>query len=123
MGRPITGMRAFSTSQRRAIRADLIKRYGANCQICIAHGKSDAEVKIDMSTVFEDNSFSVDHIVALADGGTNTPDNFHPTHIACNERKGSNKVPGRVRTNRKPRAKREGFNDSGVRLAYSSSSV
>jgi 5-methylcytosine-specific restriction endonuclease McrA len=120
--RPVTGMRAFSVPQRRAIRADLFLKFGPYCQICLAQGKSKEAAKIDMGSVFEDDSFSVDHVVALADGGTNTPDNFHPTHIACNERKGSKKVPGRVRSNRKPKAQREGFNDSGVRLAYTSSS-
>jgi 5-methylcytosine-specific restriction endonuclease McrA len=91
MGRQIKGMRAFSSEQRRKIRAALIAKYGANCQICIQKGKS-KKAAIDLSTTREDNSFSIDHIVALADGGINKPSNMWPTHIACNEMKGSNAV-------------------------------
>jgi 5-methylcytosine-specific restriction endonuclease McrA len=113
MGRSIKGMRAFTSHERREIRARLIKKYGTACQIC--------SKAINMSTVREDNSFSIDHIVALADGGTNTEDNMWPTHVACNELKGSNKVAGRVRTNRQPRTERVTYSTNS-RLAYSSSS-
>jgi 5-methylcytosine-specific restriction endonuclease McrA len=123
MGRQIKGMRAFTSQQRRMIRADLIRKYGTNCQLCIKKGKSLKSAAIDMSVERDDKSFSIDHIVALADGGTNTPDNMWPTHIACNELKGSNAVAGRVRTNRQPRAERQNVTHvTGVRLAYSSSS-
>jgi 5-methylcytosine-specific restriction endonuclease McrA len=118
MGRKVTGMRAFTSHQRREIRAELIKKYGTVCQLCVKAGKS---AEIDMTTDREDNSFSIDHIVALADGGTNTVDNMWPTHIACNELKGSNKVAGRVRQNRTPRTERENVTYiRGNVLAYSS---
>ena len=123
MGKPVTGMRAFTSQERREIRTSLIEEYGLICQICKALGKSDAQALINTGTTWDDNSFSIDHIVPLADGGANTRDNMHPAHIACNERKGSRKVQGRVRTNRKPRqsnAKRP--TSSAPRLAYSSSS-
>ena len=123
MGKPITGMRAFTSQERRAIRTSLIEQYGLICQICKAEGKSDAQALINTDTTWDDNSFSIDHIVALADGGSNTRANMHPAHIACNERKGSNKVQGRVRRNRQPRTKRETVTQStSTRLAYSSSS-
>src|SRR6187551_480774 len=123
MGKPITGMRAFTSQERRAIRTSLIEQYGLICQICKAEGKSDAQALINTDTTWDDNSFSIDHIVALADGGANTRANMHPAHIACNERKGSRKVQGRVRKNRQPKAKRETVTQStSTRLAYSSSS-
>ena len=123
MGKPITGMRAFTSQERRKIRTSLIEQYGLICQICKAQGKSDAQALINTDTTWDDNSFSIDHIVPLADGGANTRANMHPAHIACNERKGSGKVQGRVRKNRQPKAKRETVTQStSTRLAYSSSS-
>lgn len=95
MTRQIKGMRQFSSKKRREIRALLIEKYGTDCQLCFK--------PINMTHTREDDSFSIDHIIPLADGGANTVDNMHPCHIACNEAKGSAKVPGRVRTNRHPR--------------------
>jgi 5-methylcytosine-specific restriction endonuclease McrA len=122
MGRPVTGMRAFTSVERREIRRQLIEKYGLFCQICLAKGNSAIEATIDMSDQYSDKYFSIDHIIALADGGRNTIDNFHPTHIACNELKGSNKVAGRVRQNRRPHANRDVSQVTGSRLAYSSES-
>lgn len=121
MGKQVKGMRAFSTYERREIRATLIEKYGAICQICIAQGKSVRVAAIDLQTLREDRSLSIDHIVPLADGGLNVVDNMWPTHIACNERKGSARQPGRVRTNRSPRNENV-TQVTGSRLAYRSGS-
>jgi 5-methylcytosine-specific restriction endonuclease McrA len=83
------------------MKARLIRKYGPHCQICVRQGKQDT--KINMDALWQDDSFSFDHIVALADGGLNEEVNIWPTHIACNERKGSIRDGGRVRSNRKPR--------------------
>jgi len=122
MGKPVKGMRAFNSHERRAIRAQLLEKYGLYCQICLLQGKNKEKAIISLASTYDDDSFSIDHIVALADGGTNTVDNMHPTHIACNERKGSLAKGGRVRTNRRPRTQQESVKHvTGVRLAYSTS--
>lgn len=36
----------------------------------------------------EPGDLMIDHIIALADGGSDTIDNKQPTHAACNLRKG-----------------------------------
>lgn len=84
MSKPVKGMRAFTSHQRRVIRAKLIEKYGLTCQIC--------KVSIDLNEIGDRNpkTFSIDHIIALADGGKNEFDNFWPTHAGCNNRKGSN---------------------------------
>lgn len=119
----VQGMRAFTSHERRAIRLSLIEQYGAYCQICLQKGKSQQESKILTDVLYEDNSFSIDHIKPLADGGTNTRDNMQPTHVACNERKGSAAKGGRVRSNRRPRTLQKGVTQvTSARLAYSTSS-
>jgi 5-methylcytosine-specific restriction endonuclease McrA len=124
MAKPVTGMRAFTSHERRLIRSSLIAQYGLLCQICKEQGKSDSEALISTESTVEDNSFSIDHIVPLADGGPNTRQNMWPTHVACNERKGSSKMQGRVRSNRKPRTGKAKpvTQVTSPRLAYSSSS-
>jgi 5-methylcytosine-specific restriction endonuclease McrA len=110
MTQPVKGMRAFSTQERRVIRAKLLKKYGSYCQICLSKGRSRDVAAIDMSTRMADNSFSVDHVLALADGGSNTIDNMMPTHRLCNNKKGS-------------KVGRHGVSAvTGPRLAYTSSS-
>lgn len=118
MGRQVTGMRAFTSQQRREIRAMLIAKYGTKCQICLSKGRN---AQINMHVERDDRSFSIDHIVALADGGLNEPSNMWPTHILCNEIKGSVSGGSRPRTNRQPR-RQNVTQVTGARLAYSSSS-
>jgi 5-methylcytosine-specific restriction endonuclease McrA len=81
---PVKGMRAFSSQERRKIRARLIEKFGLTCQLCFT--------SIDLNEIGSRNpkAFSIDHIIALADGGENRFENFHPTHAGCNNRKGSN---------------------------------
>jgi|SRR3954470_4396938 len=123
MGKPVKGMRQFTSHQRREIRSKLIEKYGAFCQICIQEHMSPIVAQIDMDSRYEDNSFSIDHIIPLNDGGPNVFENMQPTHIACNERKGSANGGGHVRSNRKPRTARPVVTQlTGNRLAYSSSS-
>lgn len=90
MRRPVTGMRAFTSIERRAIRAELLDKYGPYCQICINLGSTQHVAEIDFSQQRnEKKAFSIDHIIALADGGSNTIDNMWPAHAGCNSRKGS----------------------------------
>jgi HNH endonuclease len=114
---PVKGMRAFTSHERRVIRAWLIEKYGTYCQICLANGKSAKAAEIDMQAIGRaDYAFSIDHIVALADGGSNTKENMWPTHVLCNNLKGS--VSGGS-----SRARRKGVTQTTQpRLAYSSSS-
>lgn len=45
---------------------------------------------VDMSLVWPDDGFpSVDHVVALANGGDDTPSNVRITHLSCNISKGT----------------------------------
>jgi 5-methylcytosine-specific restriction endonuclease McrA len=90
MQRPATGMRAFTSVQRREIRAKLLEEYGPYCQICLQLGASRTLAEIDFTQQNRQPlAFSIDHIIALADGGTNTIDNMWPAHASCNRRKGS----------------------------------
>lgn len=51
------------------------------CYIC--------DARVDMKLVWPDPYFAtVDHVVALANGGDDTPDNVRITHLTCNVRKG-----------------------------------
>lgn len=115
--RAIKGMRAFDSNERRIMRRTLIIKYGAFCQICKAKKLPAAQQKINMDVPGTDLSFSFDHIVALADGGKNEISNMWPTHIVCNERKGS-VSKGSRRLDRE--ARRAVNRPSAVRLAYSS---
>lgn len=115
MTRPVTGMRCFTSVERRIMRRDLIKKFGAVCQLCLADGKGKAECAIDLTLdTTHPKAFSIDHIEALADGGSNTIDNMWPAHRLCNKLKGS-KAGGTARKYRR--------NDSQVRLAYTSVSA
>lgn len=119
MAREVKGMRAINAAKRRQIRESLINQYGPYCQICLENGTPQHAAVIDMESRREPRSFSIDHIVALADGGSNTRNNMQPSHQRCNERKGSehaNALAG------KPRRRQNVTHVTGVRLAYSSSS-
>ncbi len=117
MSRPVVGMRCFTSHERREMRRQLIAKYGAVCQICKARGENRAACVINLALdTLHPKAFSIDHIVALADGGSNTIDNMWPSHRRCNTLKGS-KTGGSVRKYRR--------NDKGIesaRLAYTSSS-
>lgn len=68
-----------NTTIRNRARARL-RATGAACYIC---GKP-----IDYTLRTPDpGSFEADHITALANGGTNTLDNFAATHRECNSKK------------------------------------
>lgn len=61
--------------------AGVVARYGTDCSVC---GEA-----IDMALARPDlMSFSIDHVVPLARGGTHTYENVAPTHLLCNMRKG-----------------------------------
>lgn len=107
------GLRQLSSSERRVIRNAVIARHGAVCYICL--------VDIDMSLTQHNGdrmAFTIDHFVAIADGGENTIENMRPAHALCNEKKGSLKAKGKGIT-RKPRSVSY---VTGPRLAYTSSS-
>lgn len=85
----IKGMRCFTSHQRRQMRQFLINKYGPYCQICKEKGLNRKIQRIHLEVERTKFSFSFDHIIALADGGENHIDNMQPTHIRCNELKGS----------------------------------
>jgi 5-methylcytosine-specific restriction endonuclease McrA len=115
MAKSIVGIRRFSVTQRRAMRAALIEKYGAVCQICKEEGKNETQCAIELNAEMNsDLGFSFDHIVALADGGRNHISNMWPAHRACNTRKGS-KSGGTPRKYRRDSA--------STRLAYTSVSA
>lgn len=59
---------------------DILARDNETCQLCLAY--------IDSSLRFPDTkSFSVDHILPIALGGSDTPDNVQASHLGCNARK------------------------------------
>lgn len=91
MPKPVIGMRCFTSHERREMRAFLIQKYGKVCQLCKLAGKSPLACAIDMEadTNRDRRSFSIDHIVPLADGGANVIDNMWPAHKGCNTLKGS----------------------------------
>lgn len=110
------GMRQYNPAQRRMIKAELLRKYGAICQVCLRNGKDKQAARIDLYLIDHDMAFSIDHIIALADGGENVPSNMWPAHMLCNERKGSE---ARKRQN----ASRQTVSYvTPVRLAYTSSS-
>jgi 5-methylcytosine-specific restriction endonuclease McrA len=111
--RAVTGMRCFSTHERRKMRIALLKKYGAVCQLCNPDSTKNSRIDLTLDT-HHPRAFSIDHIIALADGGTNTLDNMWPAHRQCNTRKGS--VSGGS-------SKRNPVNINGNRLAYSSVSA
>lgn len=63
-------------------REALWERGGGRCGIC---GEP-----VDRALWWPDPmSATLDHIVALADGGTHEPDNAQLAHMSCNARKGA----------------------------------
>lgn len=112
MPKPVIGMRCFTSHERREMRAYLIEKYGEVCQLCKIAGKSEMACKINMqaNTDRDEKSFSIDHIVPLADGGANHIDNMWPSHKGCNTRKGS-KSGG---------TPRKYYRNTANRLAYTS---
>ena len=107
MAKPVVGMRCFTSHQRREMRAFLIEKYGEVCQLCKLAGKSKSACAIDMeaNTNHDKRSFSIDHIVPLADGGENHIDNMWPSHKGCNTLKGSKAggTPRKYRSNNRNR--------------------
>lgn len=61
---------------------EIAKRDNCICYLC--------DKSVDMNLVWPDDGFpSVDHVVALANGGDDTPDNVRLAHLICNIRKGT----------------------------------
>ena len=58
----------------------------AHCAICASAIDYGAKAPAPLS-------LSLDHIVALASGGTHYEDNLQPTHFLCNSRKGTSRGP------------------------------
>jgi len=85
-------MRLFMAHERRAIKARLVQKYGATCQLCLAKGYSKHEAKIDMDTNNLDRSWSVDHIVPMGLGGKNVESNMWPAHRKCNSDRGTDSI-------------------------------
>jgi len=78
-----------NTTQRDRHRAR-IRKTGANCHIC---GEP-----IDYTLPHtDDRSFVVDHVIPLAKGGTDTPDNVKAAHRDCNSAKRARLVAPIVR--------------------------
>jgi 5-methylcytosine-specific restriction endonuclease McrA len=73
----------------RVVRNKLIKKYGPVCQICIRWKRTGRVTIIDLTVDNGPLSYSVDHIIARADGGSNGLKNKQPAHRICNEVKGS----------------------------------
>ena len=84
-------MRTFMASERRAIRARLIEKYGTNCQLCIAKNRFD-KAPIDMESHNLDWSWSVDHIIPIGLGGKNVESNMWPAHRKCNSDRGTDSI-------------------------------
>lgn len=106
----------------RKLRNYLINKYGPVCQICVAFKRTGKVTLIDLTIENGPLSYSVDHVIALADGGSDTRDNKQPAHRLCNSVKGS-KADNRLHTMPKmPRSniKRKRHTSRGPRLAYSS---
>ena len=91
--------RASAKDRRRALkrgsqhetyrRVSILDRDGWRCQICHRKTRTDVGWWHPMAP-------TIDHIVALAQGGTDTPDNVQCAHRACNSIKGA-KGPGQLR--------------------------
>ena len=72
------------------------KRDGMRCAICGGIcDPNDLYIKNGYK-ICGPNYPTLDHIIALADGGSHTPDNFQLAHHYCNSKKGANKC-GRPR--------------------------
>jgi 5-methylcytosine-specific restriction endonuclease McrA len=62
------------------LRSDLLRRDGSLCYLC--------GVGLSLTTSYPDPLFaSVDHVLALANGGSNDPMNLRLAHLVCNTRK------------------------------------
>lgn len=73
--------RAALDGPRRAIKTGVAERDGWICTICLA--------PVDRALRFPDlMSASVDHIVLVANGGSNDAENLRLTHLGCNMRRG-----------------------------------
>lgn len=116
MSKQRVGTKKFSSRRTRSIKKKLIEQYGAVCQLCLMAKRPVEFAQIRFDVDGNNNyAWSIDHIVAIGDGGPNTIDNMWPAHRICNERKGS-KAGGSSRRHRVPRREVA----SGPRLAYTS---
>jgi hypothetical protein len=112
----------------RQLRKYLLDKYGPVCQICIALKRTGKVTRIDLDSINGPMSYSVDHILALADGGEDTRENKQPAHRLCNSVKGSSKDNRLHRMPVLPGSRRYSENkilrqtSKPVRLAYSSQS-
>ncbi|ALD74575.1 HNH endonuclease [Trueperella pyogenes] len=62
-------------------RAMLIDLYGLECHIC--HGLINPQLKAP-----DPGSYSIDHVLPRAHGGSDALENLRPAHLGCNSRKG-----------------------------------
>lgn len=61
--------------------ADVVKAHGKRCHLC---GKA-----VDLSTINQPTSATMDHLVPLALGGWHDLSNLRPAHHMCNSMKGA----------------------------------
>lgn len=63
----------------------VIEKWGTDCHICSTPIDFDASRKVGIKNW--EFGFHIDHLVALANGGSDTLDNVRPAHAICNLRK------------------------------------
>lgn len=82
-------MPAKRSSTLRARHTRILRRPGVRCWLC---GR-----EIDLSLRFPDpGSFSLDHVVAVANGGTDELGQKRPAHLSCNRSKSDREDGGPV---------------------------
>jgi HNH endonuclease len=64
-------------------RQQVLDKWGSDCHIC--HKPIDLEANRQTNPL----GLQLDHVVALANGGTHTLDNIKPSHVFCNLSKGA----------------------------------
>ena len=83
---------AISTTRRRKIpdkvRQAVIERDGRVCQLCGVEVKVSKDDKYDSDPTLAE----IDHILAVADGGTNDPQNLQLLCLSCNRKKAGDAV-------------------------------
>lgn len=73
------GTQQMEAKTRRRVRRSLLKKYGPICQWCYR--------PINLNLVLNSMSFSIDHIIPVAIGGSNKLENLQPMHRVCNQQK------------------------------------